>query len=138
MVVWIDSCPRCCWMTGKGTPAWIIHDAHVWRRSCTRGDFVKPAFIALSRPGFQPPLKNSCARTGLPAPFVNRKPGAVRSTTSSAAGGRLIVRSDLWPVITGVLPRLVYSARLRLDVDVRAAQGSRLREAHTGRDQPSG
>jgi hypothetical protein len=51
---------------------------------------------ALSRPGFHPPLKNSCARTGLPAPFVNRKPGAVKSTTSSAAGGRLMVRIDFF------------------------------------------
>lgn len=81
-------------MTGSGTPAWIIHDAQVCRRSCTRGDFVNPAFMALSRPGFQPPLKNSCARTGLPAPFVNRNPGVVRSTTSSAVSGRLIVRMD--------------------------------------------
>lgn len=64
------------------------------RRSCTRGDFVSPAFIALSRPGFQPPLKYSWERTGLPAPLVNKNPGAVRSRASSAAGGRLIVRID--------------------------------------------
>ena len=83
-------------MIGNGTPAAIIHDAHVWRRSCTRGDFVSPAALARSRPGFQPPLKNSWERTGLPAPLVNRKPGAVRSTTSSAAAGKLMVRIDFF------------------------------------------
>ena len=83
-------------MTGSGTPAWIIHDAHVCRRSCTRGDFVSPALLAASRAGFQPPLKNSWARTGLPAPLVNNRPGAVKSMTSSAAGGKLMVRIDFF------------------------------------------
>ena len=45
----------------KGTPAAIIHDAEVWRRSCTRGDLVNPAIMALSRPGFIPRVRLLCA-----------------------------------------------------------------------------
>jgi hypothetical protein len=63
--------------------AWIIHEAQVWRRQCTRVHFASSAAIARSRPSFQPPSENPWARTGFPARLVNRSAASASTRSDS-------------------------------------------------------
>lgn len=63
----MDSCPSLPWTTGSGTLPAISHEAFVWRRSWTRGLFVRPAALAASRAGFHRWAKKKPECQGLSA-----------------------------------------------------------------------
>lgn len=65
------SWPKCRCITGKGMLAAIIHDAHVCRRSCTRGLFPNPLAWAFATAGSHTFCPQPFTRTGLPCVFVN-------------------------------------------------------------------